>query len=242
MKYNFLSRENDTVFFIGDTMEIYIPKNFFDLKMATFQGNMIQTLGLFQFIVYPDDNRKSESGESHYLTLPMNIKFQFENFFNTKKDNMDFKVFILKKGNIFTEHENLEKSAENTKNFIFKINSGKIPNDIPYDEIMKIYLESLTLNGVNLGNPACLYEVKLAELYRDPKDETIPFRKTINKTNGKIGMTNYQTINITELPNIKGTFQAIMFENIRQSIQYSILRAKNGDPGVESPLEEVMKY
>ena len=101
-------------------------------------------------------------------------------------------------------------------------------------------MDSISLNNVNLENNAVAYEVTIAELYRDKNDETIPFRMSLNK-NPKLSMTDYQSISIKQLPDIKGTFQSMMFENMRQSIQYSILRSKTGGKDTETPLEKVAK-
>lgn len=245
MKYKFLNKINDVTYFVGTLMEIYIPKEFLENKIATYRGDMIDTLGLFQFIVYEDENRLPSASEIHSMTLPMNIMFQYQDHYSAKDIQGKFKgryeVFVLKHGDIFVDTCKKEKSANSTKNFVFRLHAGKIPNNIEYDKVAEIYLDSLQLNKVNLGNPSCIYELSIAELYRDKDDENIPFRHVLNR-NPNLSMLDYQAINVKDLPAIKGTFQALMFENIKQSIHYSLLKTKNNDDETESPLEKVIHY
>lgn len=245
MKYSFLNKIDNTVYFVGNLMEIYIPTEFFDINLAKHKGDKINTLGLFEFIIYADENdRNKKSGERHLLKLPMYIEFQYEESFRAKNvmgENPDnYTVFVLRKGNMFIDSTEKEMNSGTVKDFLFKLHAGKIPNNIPYPDIFKIYMDSLSLNEVNLENNAVAYEVTIAELYRDKNDETIPFRMSVNR-NPKLSMTDYQSISIKQLPDIKGTFQSMMFENMRQSIQYSILRTKTDAKDVETPLESVAK-
>lgn len=245
MKYSFLNKIKDTVYFIGNLMEIYIPTEFFKIGMASYKGDKIETFGIFQFVVYTDENeRDKHSGDVHTLKLPMYINFQYEESFKAKdvlgKNKDDYTVFTLRKGNIFLDTVDKEQSSATVKDFIFKLHAGKIPNSTLYTDVFKIYLDSIKLNSVNLENNAVIFETEIAELYRSKHDDTIPFRKAINK-NPNISLTDYHAIGIKDLPNIKGTFQALMFENIRQSVLYSVLRTKTGVKDVETPLEDVAK-
>ena len=245
MKYSFLNKIGETVYFVGNLMEIYIPTEFFDINLAKHKGDKIETLGLFEFVVYPDENsRDKNSGNKHLLKLPMYIEFQYEESFKAKdilgKNPDNYTVFVLRKGNMLIDSTEKEMKTGTVKDFLFKLHAGKIPNNIPYPDVFKIYMDSISLNNVNLENNAVAYEVTIAELYRDKNDETIPFRMSLNK-NPKLSMTDYQSISIKQLPDIKGTFQSMMFENMRQSIQYSILRSKTGGKDTETPLEKVAK-
>lgn len=245
MAYSFLKRVENTIYFDGVAMEIYISKDYFKDGTAEFQGDKISTLGIFDFIVYPDQDRKAKGSELHSLGLPMNVIFEFKDYFET--DNIQGKypgsyyVFILDKGCIFVENVIKEQSATNAKNFIFKFHSGKLSKNLKYEDIIDVYTSCVDLNNVKLNNASAMFEMNIAELARSKNDEKIPFRKAIN-ANPNLTQLDYKLINIKQLPNINSTFASMMFENIDQSIHYSLLKTKNHEKEVESPLEKIIKY
>lgn len=246
MKYKFLEEKDNRIYFIGNLMEIYIPKSFFDNKMAMYIGDKIESIALFNFIVYDDENdRMDKSGSLYSFELPMNITFQYQEHF-TKNDIKGkfpdrYEVFVLRTGDMFVDNKSKEKSSSNTKNFVFNLNSGKIPSTLSYDEVLYTFLKSMELNNVDLGNPSVIYEAIISELYRYKNDEKIPFRIALNNNNN-LTLYDYQAINVKNLPAIKGTFQALMFEDIKQSILNSILKSKQGEEESETPVEKVIKY
>lgn len=245
MKYSFLNQVDKTVFFVGNIMEIYIPTKQFKLKMSEFRGDRVYTLGIFIFVVYTDENARGRGeGERHILKVPTYIEFQYDSTFKAKnimgKDPDDYTVFTLKNGNIFINSTEIEQSSGAVKDILFKLNEGKIPSDIPYPEVYNYLFNSTLLNDVNLESNSVGFESIIAELYRSKTDDRVPFRKVLNK-NPNTSLTDYNAINIKELPAIKGTFQALMFENLRQGVITSILKTKNGEADVETPLEEIAR-
>lgn len=245
MNYKFLKRVENTIYFDGEVMEIYIPKSYFKENTAYFKGEKISTLGIFEFIVYPDQDRKSKSSELHSLNLPLDVTFEFVDYYES--DNIQggypgsYYVFILENGCMFIDSVIKERSATSAKNFIFKFHSGKLSKNLSYDKILDAYLSCIDLNSVKLNNASSMFEMIIAELSRSKVDEKIPFRMAIN-SNPKLSLTDYNLINIKQLPNINSTFASMMFENIDQSIHYSLLKTKNNEEEVESPLEKIIKY
>lgn len=245
MNYKFLKKINDVVYFDGELMEIYIPKDYFAENSAYFIGEKINTIGIFDFIVYGDQDRKSKSNELHSLNFPLTMQFEFKEYFET--DNIQGKypgnyyVFVLENGCVFVDTLIKERSATSAKEFIFKFHAGKLSQNLNYEDILNAYLASISLNGVKLNNASSMFEMIIAELARSKNDEKIPFRKAIN-TNPNLSQTDYKLVNIKQLPNINSTFASMMFENIDQSVHYSLLKTKNNEKEVESPLEKIIKY
>lgn len=248
MKYKFLKEINNAVYYDGDYMEVYIPKNYFDLKIAENNGDKISTMGIFNFIDYIGDKALAKSGTIHTLKLPMMIMFEYESSFEIKKklkpelDEEEYIVFCLHNGNMFIDSLSKEISAETSKRFIYLIHSGKLPNIIPYEDILKMYLESITLNKVSLGNPSVIFELIISELCRSRKDVNIPFRKEISKDNSKVDQYDYRNINLTRLPSINSTFTSITFEDMNQSLISSIKKNRNNEKEIDSPIEKTIKY
>lgn len=245
MGYSFLKRVGNSIYFDGEVMEIYIPKEYFKEGTAQFKGDKVNTLGILDFIVYPDQDRKAKGSELHSLGLPMQIMFEFKDYFET--DNIQgkfpgaYNVFVLEKGNMFVDNVIKEQSATNAKDFIFKFHSGKLSKNLRYEDIIDAYTSCVNLNNVKLNNASSMFEMIIAELARSKSDDKIPFRKAINN-NPKLTQLDYRLINIKQLPNINSTFASMMFENIDQSIHYSLLKTKNHETEVESPLEKIIKY
>lgn len=252
MKYKFLYKEGNSLKFNGELMKIYLPKTNFTKKgsdsfISEYNGNFIKTMGIFLFEVTTFDNEeKGKSGTIYTMKLPISIRFEYEDSYTEKKqlkDNLPadiYNVFILNNGNTFIENVMAEMSINSCKEFIFMLHKGNLPSIIPYDEIIKLYLDTLDINGINLGSPSLVYEMIISEVCRSKNDKKIPFRKAIN--NGKISQLDYVNINMKEIPMLSSVYGALAFEDMNQSIITSINRTKNGTKEVESPIEKTIKY
>lgn len=247
MKVSYLKKVDKSVIFEGEYMEIYIPKTNFDQNISYLKGENIETLGIFNFLVYSGGNRDPKKAELRSLTLPFKIQFQFRKFYDTKiklsseieEDN--YRVFVLEKGDLFcikTEHA---KNSANSKDLIFMIHGGHLPSSVKYDKVLNCYLGTTLLNGVDLKIPLLIYELILAELCRYKEDINIPFRIAINENN-KLTQYDYTSISIKKLPSLNSTFAALTFEDINNAVITSIKKTKNGEEEKDSPVEKILKY
>jgi len=242
LKYPWLKKIDDTIYFDGYLMEIYLPKYYFDKNVAKFIGNKIDTLGIFEFKVINENGK----AEKHTFKLPMNVIFEFDDY---KSENVAISedevepnyIFTLQNGMMFLDSVKKEQSGTNSKNFIFSLHSNKLPSTIPYSDIIKLYFDNLILNKVNLSNPGCILEMTVAELCRSKEDVSVPFRKIIG-ANPKINETEYKMTNVKNLPPINSTFAALSFENMDDSILSSIRKNVNGEKEIVSPIEKITKY
>lgn len=226
-------------------MEIYVPSDYFEFNLAKQESDKIKVMGLFKFVVYPDINdRKPKSGSVHRLHIPCYVQFQYHEMFKAKdilgEDKGNYVVYVLEKGDIFIDSVDVEQQVETAKDFITKFHTGKIPNNTPYDDVYKMYIDATSIHKADLEVPSVLIETEIAELYRSKNNDYIPFRLVLNK-NPNTSKTDYHNINISQLPGIKGTFQSMMFENIRSAVHQSILNTKTGVEEVETPLEEIAR-
>jgi hypothetical protein len=248
MKYNFLKQIDNTIFFDGEYMEIYLPKDYFDRGIAEYHGDKISTLGIFNFIIYPESGESKDKGEIRLLKLPMEIKFEYDSFFDTSTklkpdlEKDDYRVFKLSKGSMFIDSIVKEQSAENSKKFIYLLHGGKLPKALKYEDIIVMYHESIGLNKVKLNNPSVIFEMIIAELCRYRNNMEVPFRMVIGKDNVKVSEYDYNNINLKKLPSINSTFNAMTFEDINQAVISSIKKTRNNETENPSPVEKIIKY
>lgn len=247
MKLPYLKQVDKSVVFDGEYMEIYIPKKSLDQKIAYLKGENIETLGVFNFLVYSGGNRDPKKAELRTLTLPFKIQFEFRRFFDTRIklsseiEENDYRVFVLEKGDLFCVKTEHAKSSANSKELIFMIHGGHLPSSVKYDKVLDCYLGTTLLNGVDLKIPLLIYEIILAELCRYKEDLGVPFRIAINQNN-KLTQYDYTSISIKKLPSLNSTFAAITFEDINNAIISSIKKNKNNEEEKVSPIEKVLKY
>lgn len=243
MKVKFIEHDKESIRFIGDILKIYLPKKYFEGNVSEYNGNEINTVGFFFFEVKSfTDEEKGEDGRFYTLKLPAKMVFEFdskETMTKNIKDTGDiqYEVFTLNKGSLFCKNINVVQSAANARDFINMLHSGRFPSIIPYDEIIGIYLENLNINKLSLGCQSIIYELMISELMRWKKDNKIPFRKAINKSD--VSPFDYTNINMKNIAFNNSSFNAIAFENIDKALITSI--AREGKENV-SPVEKTIKY
>lgn len=252
MKYKFLYKDGNSMKFSGELLKIYLPKTNFTKKasdsfISEYNGNFIRTIGIFLFEVTTfEKQEKGILGEIFTLKLPVHIRFEYEDSYTEKKklkDNLPedlYNVFVLTNGSTFIENVITEKHINSCKEFIFMLHKGNLPSIVPYDEIIKLYLDNLAINDINLGSPSLVYEMIISEICRSAKDNSIPFRKAINSSN--IGPLDYVSVNMKNIPMLSSVYGALSFEDMNQSIITSINRSKQNVKEVESPIEKTIKY
>lgn len=242
-----LSGDDARYVFIGEKMEIYLPVEYFDKStdLATVMGGKISTFGVFLFKVFPSET--SKNGALYSMSIPVYIKFSFSNV-ETKRlklindlPQQQYRVFTLYKGDTFIDSVIYEKSGKTVYNFIAKIvHGGKIPKTVRYDQSLKLYLDTLSLNGQKLGVPSVILEMILSELYRSKRDVSKPFRMHFD--NKQYGPFDYKMIRITKIPEMVSVFTGLASDDINHKIVAAILRTKEGKKDIPSPIEKVLKY
>lgn len=247
--FPFLTKNNNKYIFNDKYMEIYIPKNYFKTKTAEQLGAYINTLGVFNFAVFPNGKSPNINDANMYLLkLPLPIMFEYttvrdENLTLVKgQSTTAYSVFELTEGNIFMDNCVEERSANNTKKFINILHGGNLPISLKYEDISELYLNTILLNDTKLNNPASIFEIVVAELERYKKNINIPFRKMIGKSNSTVSSYDYVNVSLKKLPGLNSTFADVSFENINNAVINGIRRTKTNGKENESPIEKIIKY
>lgn len=244
--FKFFKEVGDKLVLDANYMEIYLPEEYFTNKIASTMGTSVRTLGIFHFGIYASDVIKEGDGKIYSLNLPLFISLNLKDMYKTKKklkkelQTTDYNVLTYHKGDVIIEELNLIQDSEAVAKFINLLHSGKLPSDIPYDKVISLYHDTLAFNGVDIGVPSFVLEIIIADLYRNRRDISKPFRLEAGK--GKASMYDYETVNIKAIPALNSTFTAISFENMDQSIIASINRSRENIPELVSPVEKTIKY
>lgn len=243
-----LELRGNSIIFTGDYLDIYVPRDSFDDGFARYNGNYINTIGIFFFEIIKAADIENEGRKRvfHKMTFPNNIDFQYTDILSYKGSingtpNIQYDVFRLENGNQFIANVNYQKMSDTVITFVNKLHNGKMPKILTYNEILEMYHGVLALNGVNLKAPSLLYELVISESCRDSKDISKPFRfKAVKGKN--FDPYGYKNIRINRLPQINSTFAGITFENMTDSVITSLDRTVNGGKEQPSPIEDTIKY
>lgn len=244
--FPFFQEKDDKVIFVGNYMEIYMPRFYFDNEISNFVGDKVETIGVFNFKVFSGEDKKGVaplhtfSYPSYFVTCPSSSKNEKVDLIADVDDN-EFVVLQYFKGDVFIDNVNVAKNSAHTLMFINLLHSGKIPATVPYDKVLGLELDNLAINGVNLGVSATIMELVISEIYRDKKDMTKSFRFRAGGT-GKVSMFDYRTINLKAIANFNSTFTGVTFEDMDFALVSSVNKLRSGKKEAVSPIEKTIKY
>lgn len=217
----------------------FIPVQYFNSKTAVWLGEKVSTLGVIYIQAKMTDTSKPRLFQ---LTQPIPITIPFTERYKTKvalgkSEVQEYEVVKVKKGDIAISSTQHIQEVEAAKTFIDFFNQGKLPTDVPYDELPDLFRNAIQLNNMKLGVPAVLVDAMIGEMARDARDDTIPFRMTAGK-NG--GTTKYELMSIKNLAETSSVFAALSFENINKAVRTSVRKTRNGAVQQVSPVEKVL--
>jgi hypothetical protein len=245
--FPFFKEEKDHVIFTGNYMEVYIPRFYFDNEISRFLGDKVETLGVFNFKVFSSDTKKDKAElhtfkfPSFLITKPTSSEYEELEDLIEESDENSFAVLKYYKGDIFIDNVNVQQKSDNTILFIGLLHSGKLPNSIPYDEVLQLELENTAFNGVNLNVSSTVLELIISEIYRDKNDLSKSFRFKAGSA-GKVSMHDYRPINIKQISTFNSTFTGVTFEDIDYNLVASVNKTRYNKKESESPIEKTIKY
>ena len=244
---SFLHEVGDQVIFVGNYMEVYLPKFFFDKGVAVTRGVEIETLGIFNFRVFSSEEKK-ENSPIRTFSFPSLITTKPSSSYNAnipklveEADESEFTVLKYYKGDIFITNVNTTQKSDNVQMFIDLLNAGKLPKTIPYNKILELEIINTSFNGVKLNVPGTVMELIISEIYRDKKDLSKPFRFRAG-SGEKVSMYDNRAINMKSNPTLNSTFTAVTFEDIDYNLTASVNKARQGKKEAISPIEKTIKY
>ena len=226
MIINCLKREGNRVIVDCHSIKVYIPQIYIDQEITEIKSSTIETLGVFYF-----SEKSSEDSKEifHLLKLPSNIEMEYSEVesktLEVAGNLTKYNIFTLTKGMYLVGDENIIQSSKSASKFINLLHGGKIPNEIGYSNVIKLYLECIKLNKINLGVPYMVLESITSEICRSRKDVSIPFRFDIANPKTNTNEKDFKCVNIKEISFLSSTFAAVTFEDMNKALLYSINRS-----------------
>lgn len=243
----FTRRDGNAILYNGKgTLFYYIPENYFDGSSAIIEGSYVRLLGSFSYQIIIDDNKKTPVRNFNWPTVflcrPSKVIKKTNIKLTENSKPQDYRLLGFVDGDQLVTNVFTPQDIDNTKELLsLHIMTGKIPSQIPYDELYMYPYDSMKLNGNKFDIHTQLMAMVYSKLCRDPEDHTKLFRmsKAIDKD-----MTSYTTMSVKEVPKYISPYAAITSENIDEGIISSILLSDDEESGKlkhkYSPLEKVL--
>lgn len=226
--------------FKGDYMEIYIPENYFERKIAVREGSNISTFGLLTLRVFKEDKPM----DLEVLNAPTQIYLYPT---ETEKKEIQLvkevpaKKYVIAKfykdGKIMPS--TIQQSSDNVAAMAYMIRDGNIDNNIPYDKLLPLWQENMALNNTGLNVSSTVLEIILAEICRSKVSDT-NFAKVIGKKPDTSPYL-YKPSTIRELCSKTSTFTALTYEDMDAMITTSLNMTNYNKKQTESPIEKIIK-
>lgn len=231
----------DSKIYAKNYLEIHIPKSYFDgNRFATSKGVSIESLGL----VYVESVVNGKATPIKLLRLPVMIDFMVYDFLDqeVKVYGKNLPVTTLKYlQDSYVMPQSVQKGRDVAEMFLNVMLSGKLPTNIDYASLIDIWWRNIEIASVSLGVPSKIFEMIIANIYRDSKDIKKRFAVYYGSSPTSDGH-NYQTGNVRDIVQNLSTFSGLIFEDINRMITSGINNSKDGVEEAESPLEKTIHY
>lgn len=219
----FLKRDGDSLLFDQEgELIFYVPEMYFNSKYAIIVGEYVNLLGILDYAIFDEKGKHSGLKPFRFPTVFLCRPGEMEKVKNVKLtehiEAQDYRLLKFKKGDQVVVSVKVPEMVSNAEEFYKLFTSGKMPTTIRYDEIHNYFLENIRLNGADYGISIQLFGIIIGEMCRDPKDLSKLFRHTSMKN-----ITEYQMLNIKEVPKYVSPFTSITSENFDESIVAAIL-------------------
>ena len=229
------------IYFTGNYLELYVPKEFIDKGIAEDVGNSYNVFGLLHLKTF---DSKGNPGLLETLNLPTMITTypSDKEERNMVLGNNESRYLVLKfyKGDKIMNSQG-RKDSINCEIFMKDLLlAGKLPSTIDYSKIKPLWDKNLSMNGVSFGVPSATMSVIISEVYRCKEKPELKYAKVVGKNFTKVQL-DYITSNIRQICARNSTFAALTFEDFDAMLTASLnIKNYNRRESI-SPVEKIIK-
>lgn len=227
------------------SLEYLIPENYFDRGSAVIVGAFVRLLGSFTYRLVSDTGKLGDitifNWPTVFLCRPSSIEKARNIQLDEKTPPGDYRILVFQDGDQLVSDIFTPQDIDNTKELLsIHIMTGKIPRQLPYDQLYMYPYDSMVLNGNSFNIHTQMMAMIYSKLCRDPDDVSKIFRlsKAIDED-----LCSYVPMSIKDVPKYISPYASITSENIDEGIVSSILLTDDEENGKEhtySPLEQVL--
>ena len=242
---SYVRKDGDYIRLVKQYAEIYIPMDFFSLDEGFAQdyGRKVKAMGLLNMGFF--ENGKFVEFKTINLPTWIELESGIYDERSVQLPGDDFKTMckVLK----YSEGDKImpssvEEDSSNAELFLKFITQGKLPQTIPYEKAISVWLKNQKMNSVHLGVPSVILELILSAAYRDRHNLTNKFAWVYAKDPKKVSQFDYKMASIREICRYTSTFTALTFEDIDSMVTSSVNRTRQNIPEPVSPVETTIKF
>lgn len=232
--------------FSGDgELHYLIPENYFDRGSAVIVGAFVRLLGSFSYRIISASGKVGDitifNWPTAFLCRPSHIEKARNIQLDEKSQPGDYRILIFEDGDQLVSDVFTPQDIDNTKELLsLHIMTGKIPRQIPYDQLYMYPYDSMQLNGNKFDIHVQMMAMIYSKLCRDPDDVSRIFRlsKAIDED-----LCSYIPMSVKDIPKYISPYASITSENIDEGILSSVILSDEEEKGKKhtySPLEQVL--
>jgi hypothetical protein len=240
-KYFEITKEKTFIVKPGKYVEVRISDSYFENGVSAIIGDCIETFGFLDIYAWDEyhEGLKDNDAKKIFLRLPTIITTKPTRIEHNSKNKETILEYF--ENSLFITSTYYQKVSSVVIDYVKLILSGKIPDDIPYNEIVSYLEKCTTLNKVNLKVNSLFVDIIVMMVSRDPNNLSRQFREVL-KENPRASMLSRKLVNIDIIPSLTSQFDAIVGGNPKYGITSSIGAVKSGDlVPVESEIERAIK-
>lgn len=163
----FFQKTKEQFIFIGDKLNLFIPKRYQAYEGMLEVGDEIKTLGSFRMEI----NNKYWT----YFHCLIMMDINYTNLENHNKNGREYFKVTLTAGDIFMKNRTFVKNSELLRNFYTEIvTRGHFPMEMSFPEIIGIFDNADRLCGAKIPIDHSIPEVIMSHLIRE-EDDRIKF-------------------------------------------------------------------
>ena len=232
----YIKEIGEKIIYDGDgEIVYYVPEKYFELSIANVIGEYVETMGVFQYCEFSKSGKAGELKPFKHPTIfqckPSLIEKVSDYHLQNTKVPSGYRILHFKNKDELISQTSTPQVIENVEKFMNLLKGGHLPDHIPYNEIQDYVIMNAKLNDFSYKVSTQIIGLIISEIYRNPKDLSIPFRHT-----SMDDMRAYKAINVNKVPKYASTYTALTSENADEAIAGAMINTGTA----HSPLEVML--